>query len=141
MIVLDTNVISEMMTGSPHPDVATWLAFQPRQSVFTTTISQAEILAGLRVLPGGKRKERLEAQAVAMFSTEFVGRVLPFDGDAAECYADITAHRRSLGRPISQLDAQIAALAYSHHASLATRNVRDFEHLGLDIINPWDFRA
>lgn len=69
------------------------------------------------------------------------GRVLPFDGEAAECYAGITARRRSIGRPISQFDAQIAALAYSHHASLATRNIRDFEHVGLDLINPWDFRA
>lgn len=141
MIVLDTNVISEMMATLPNPSVATWLALQPRQSVFTTAITQAEVLAGMRVLPVGKRKDRLEVQATAMFSTEFGGHILSFDGEAAECYADITAHRRAIGRPISQLDAQIAALAYSHHASLATRNVRDFEHLGLDLINPWDFRA
>lgn len=141
MIILDTNVISEMMLSSPNVDVATWLAMQPAQTVFTTSISQAEILAGLRVMPDGARKDRLEAQAAEMFSTDFGGRVLPFDAEAAECYAGITARRRSIGRPISQFDAQIAALAYSHHASLATRNTRDFEHVGLDLINPWDFRA
>ena len=76
-----------------------------------------------------------------MFSTDFLGRVLPFDGDAADYYATIAARRRSIGRPISQLDAQIAAIAASRGASIATRNIRDFEHLDLDIINPWDFKA
>ena len=76
-----------------------------------------------------------------MFFTDFAGRVLPFDGEAADHYGTLTAHRRSIGRPISQMDAQIAAIALSRGASLATRNVRDFEHLGLDVINPWDFKA
>lgn len=141
MIVVDTNVISEMMGRSSHPNVLAWLASQPRRSVFTTAISQAEILAGLRALPTGKRRDKLEAQATAMFSTDLLGRVLPFDGDAADYYATIAAHRRSIGRPISQLDAQIAAIAASRGASIATRNIRDFEHLDLDIIDPWDFKA
>jgi predicted nucleic acid-binding protein len=141
MIVVDTNVISEMMGTSSHPNVVAWLAFQPRQAMFTTAISQAEILAGLRALPAGKRKDRLEAQAADMFSSDFKAHVLPFDADAADYYATIAAHRRSIGRPISQLDAQIAAISASHGASIATRTGRDFEHIGLDIINPWDFKA
>lgn len=141
MIVLDTNVISEMMGTFPHPNVLTWLAIQRRQAVFTTTISQAEILAGLRALPAGRRRNTLEEQAIAMFSIDFNGRVLPFDGEAADAYGTVAAYRRSIGRPISQLDAQIAAIALSLGASLATRNVRDFEHLDLDVINPWQFEA
>ena len=141
MIVLDTNIISAMMAPVQAPVVVRWFDTIAPASVFTTTISRAEILYGVRILPEGKRKAGLDATAAAIFDTTLSGRVLSFDVSAADIYAEIAARRRGLGRPMLQFDAQIAAIAISRGASVATRNVRDFEHLDLDIINPWDFRV
>ncbi|MBY5635193.1 type II toxin-antitoxin system VapC family toxin [Rhizobium leguminosarum] len=136
MIVLDTNVISELLTPAPNVGVIEWLGAQHPLSVFTTAITEAEILYGLRLLPHGRRRSDLEAPVLSIFYEDMSGRVLPFDRDAADVYAIIT-DRRKAGRPIRQFDAQIAAIAISRGASLATRNVSDFEGIGLQIINPW----
>ncbi|MBN9983178.1 type II toxin-antitoxin system VapC family toxin [Rhizobium laguerreae] len=136
MIVLDTNVISELLTPAPNVGVIEWLGAQHPLSVFTTAITEAEILYGLRLLPHGRRRSDLEAAVLPIFNEDMSGRVLPFDRDAADVYAIIT-DRRKAGRPIRQFDAQIAAIAISRGASLATRNLSDFEGIGLQIINPW----
>lgn len=137
MIILDTNVISELMRDAPEPVVMRWLKAQPGASLFVTTISKAEILYGVEVMPRGKKRDALATEARAMFDEDFAERVLPFGGGAAVAYAVIAAERRRLGRPISTLDAQIAAIARSVDAQLATRDVDDFVHCGIDVIDPW----
>ena len=137
MIVLDTNVLSELMRSASDELVAQWMDDQPNSSLFTTTVTQAEILYGVAVLPAGKRKQGLAAAVGAMFEQDFRGRVLPFDGPAAVAYAEICTDRARLGRPISQFDAQIAAIARSRGAALATRNTPDFDECGIDVIDPW----
>ncbi|MDL2402979.1 type II toxin-antitoxin system VapC family toxin [Rhizobium mayense] len=141
MIILDTNVISELLTPSPSTTVEAWLAAQPPLSIFTTATTQAEILYGLRLLPSGRRRSQLEAAILPIFEEDFAGRVLAFDSEAASAYSVIATSRRQEGRPISQFDAQIAAIAASRGATLATRNVPDFLGTGIVIINPWDYRA
>ncbi len=137
MIILDTNVLSELLLPSPNPVVVDWLAEQTPASVFTTSITEAEILYGLRLLPEGRRRRELEAAILPIFREDLAGRVLPFDRDAADIYATIATARRTAGRPISQFDAQIAAITLSRGASLATRNEADFQEIGLEVINPW----
>lgn len=137
MIVLDTNVLSEALKPLPSLIVLHWLAAQEPSAVFTTTITQAEVLYGIETLPPGKRRMRLLAAVEKMFAEEFEGRILPFDEDAARAFARIVAARDAAGRPISQFDAMIAAIASSHRAAVATRNTADFLHCGLDLINPW----
>jgi toxin FitB len=138
MIVLDTNVISEMMRPKPVARVVGWFAAQSPAALFTTALTQAEILYGMALLPQGKRRTALLAAANALFDHDFAGRLLPFDGDAAPHFAAIAAERRRLGRPISQTDAQIAAIARSRAARVATRNVRDFADCGVALVDPWD---
>lgn len=136
MIVLDTNVLSEVVRLSPSPKVVGWLAEQAPLSVVTTAITQAEMLYGLESLPAGKRRSVLQG-ALEKVLGEFSGRILPFDDDAARAFATIVARRDALGRRISQSDGMIAAIARSRHAALATRNVADFQDCGLRIIDPW----
>ncbi len=138
MIVLDTNVLSEVMRVSPSPTVLRWLAKQAPSRVFTTTITQAEILYGLGLLPAGKRRAALEAAAAEMFEEDFAGRILPFDSDAARVFPQVAIARRKAGRPCTQFDAQIASIARCRGAALATRNTGDFEHCGVALIDPWD---
>lgn len=137
MIVLDTNVLSEVMKPRPAEKVVEWLAAQPPASVFTTSITQAEVLHGLTLLPLGRRRAALEAATTTLFTSKMTGRILPFDSDAATSYARIASDRRRAGRPISVLDAQIAAIAASTGAALATRNVADFDGCGLKVVDPW----
>ena len=137
MIILDTNVLSEAMRPVPTPAVLEWLATHPASSLFTTTITQAEILVGLELLPKGRRRTVLASAVEAMFQDDFGGRILPFDVDAALALSQIAVARRKAGRPIQQADAQIAAIARSRSAVLATRNVKDFEHCGIRMVNPW----
>ena len=137
MIVLDTNVLSEALRPSPDTSVLDWLAKQPRASLFTTTVTRGEILYGIRLLSDGKRRRGLWDAAIKIFSDDFAGQVLSFDSDAADTYAEIAASRRITGKPISQFDAMIIAMARSRGASLATRNVKDFDHCGVDVVNPW----
>jgi predicted nucleic acid-binding protein len=137
MIVLDTNVVSELMKPAPDAAVARWVSGRPATTLYTTSITQAEILYGVLLLPTGKRRNALEAAVEAMFDQDFGGRVLPFGGEAARAYAHIAAQRRRAGRPISQFDAQIAAVASVARAPVATRNVGDYEGCGIKVLNPW----
>jgi predicted nucleic acid-binding protein len=141
MIVIDTNVISELLRPKPDSAVEAWLADQPPASIFTTTITEAEILYGVRLLPDGRRKQELLAAIKPIFAEDFAGRVLPFDEDAADAYATLAVARRQAGRPISQFDAQIAAIATSRGAAIATRNVSDFAEVGVSVINPWIYEG
>lgn len=138
MIVLDTNVVSEMMHPSPCEAVLRWIAGQPTALVVTTTITQAEILFGLALLPEGRRRSELLPAAEQMFTEDFADRVLPFDTAAAHAFATIAANRRRKGKPTGTFDAQIAAITQAHGATLATRNVADFQDCGVPIINPWE---
>jgi predicted nucleic acid-binding protein len=137
VIILDTNILSELMRPSPSAKVSSWIASHPARSLYVTSITQAEVFHGVLLLPAGRRRTALEAAAKAMFETEFAGRVLSFGGDAALPYAQIAVERRKAGRPISHFDAQIAAIAALTGATLATRNVEDFERCGVDLVDPW----
>ncbi len=141
MIVLDTNVLSEALKPAPEQAVLRWLAEQNPQMVFTTAITQAEILYGVELLPTGKRRSRLHAAIERLFVDEFPERVLPFDSNSALVYPKIVATRARMGRPISQFDALIAAVCQSRNATLATRNANDFEDCGFTIVNPWNGRS
>lgn len=141
MIVLDTNVLSELLRPEPDGAVEAWLAAQQSASIFTTTVTEAEIRYGVRLLPNGKRRGDLEAAIAATFVEDFAGRILPFDSAAALAYAEIASARRAAGRPISQFDAQIAAITLSRGASLATRNISDFEGVGLRLVDPWVWKG
>ncbi len=138
MIILDTNVLSELMGPKPSAQVATWVAKQPATELFTTSITEAEIFYGIELLTKGKRREGLLAAAEGMFAEDLAGRIFGFESDAARVFSKIAAHRRALGRPISHADGQIAAIARVRGAKLATRNVADFEDCGLDIVDPWN---
>jgi predicted nucleic acid-binding protein len=138
MIVLDTNVLSETLRLKPADSVKRWMEKQPATSLFTTAICEAEILYGLGLMTASRRRAALERAVAAIFVEEFAGRVLPFDSTAARAFAEIATRRRRLGRPISELDAQIAAIAASHRAAVATRNVGDFADCGITIISPWE---
>lgn len=137
MIILDTNVVSELMRPLPSEAVVRWVGAQPASGLYITSIAQAEILHGILLLPAGKKRRAIQEAAESMFAVEFNGRVLAFDGDATRAYAIIAADRRRAGRPISQFDAQIAAIAVTARAALATRNLSGFEGCGLKIVNPW----
>ena len=138
MIVLDTNVLSETLKPLPNAAVVAWMAAQPRSTLFTTTVVEAEILYGVAVLTDGARKTELQAALKAIFTEDLSGQVIPFDRDCAEAYAAIAANRKNLGQPISQFDAMIAAATASRGATLATRNLRDFADCGIPLINPWE---
>jgi predicted nucleic acid-binding protein len=137
MIILDTNVLSELMRPDPAPKVVAWVALQPTASLFTTSITQAEILLGLMLLPSGRRRRALEAAAMSMFEQDLGSRILGFGTDAARPYAQIASDRRRAGRPISHFDAQIAAIARVSGAAIATRNVGDFAACGVRLVDPW----
>jgi predicted nucleic acid-binding protein len=138
MVILDTNVLSELMKSAPKARVVQWIAAQPARSLFTTSITKAEILYGVMMLPTGRRRRAVEAAVEAMFREDFADRVLSFGGEAALSCARIAWDRRRAGRPISQSDAQIAAIALCAGATIATRNVADFEMCGVDVVNPWE---
>ena len=137
MIILDTNVISELMRPKPDRRVEEWSKAQPQSALFTTVISQAEVFYGVEVRPESKRRQQLREAAQLLFSRVMAGRVLAFDVAAAEEFSRVAAHRRKMGRPISHPDAQIAAIARREDATLATRDVHDFESCGIRLINPW----
>ncbi len=138
MILLDTNVLSELMRLNPDTDVLKWFDQQPAAGLWISAIIRAEIGLGIALLPAGKRRQALTDTADVMFREDFAGRCLPFDGQAAGHYAVIVANRARLGKPIAVEDAQIAAIARSNELSLATRNVKDFAGIeDLVIVNPW----
>jgi len=137
MIVLDTNVVSELMTSAPAEPVARWAALHNPVTLYTTCVTQAEILFGVRLMPKGRRRDQIEAAAAELFDKAFAGRVLAFGHAAARSYARIAAERRRRGTPISSFDAQIAGIARAAAASLATRNVDDFVGCGIEVVDPW----
>ncbi len=137
MIIVDTNVISELFRPAPAKQVETWLADQDGANLYFTTIGEAELRHGVAILPSGKRRTALTRAIEGILEEDFRDRILPFDRPAASAYAAIAADRRALGRPISQFDCQIAAIARAHGASVATRNTSDYESCGVDLLNPW----
>jgi len=137
VIILDTNVISEFMRVSPNPVVMDWISQQQSSNLFTTSITQAEVYYGFALLPEGKRRNDLESAARLMFKQDFEERILTFDSAAAVEYAILAAFRRQIGKPISQADAQIAAISKANRAVLATRNIPDFCDCQLVLSDPW----
>lgn len=137
-ILLDTNVVSELMRPMSSPAVLNWISKQPALHLYTSSITVAEILYGIEVLPHGQRRRELLEGAERMLTKVFAGRILAFDEAAARSFSQIAAHRRRNGRPIAEMDAQIAAIASVHDALLATRNTSDFEQCGVRLINPWE---
>ena len=137
MIVLDTNVISELTRQIPEPGVISWLDALPAEEVGTTAVTAAELLYGVARMPAGRRKTELAAAVSGLLGDDFRDRVLPFDEQCASRYADIVCGRETLGRPIGVADAQIAAICRTAEATLATRNTADFSGTGIELINPW----
>lgn len=135
MIVLDTNVLGELTRPNPAPDVLEWVDVQPASELATTSVTLAESLYGVARLPDGRRKIELERVVVAIFD-RFQGRIWSFDVSTANEYADLVAARFRDGRPISFEDAQIAAICRARGATLATRNVKDFDGVGVEVVNP-----
>ncbi|MDT4843546.1 Toxin FitB [compost metagenome] len=138
MILLDTNVLSEMMKTKPDPNVIAWLDAQPGSELVICSVSVAEILYGIARMPNGKRKDLLAVGADTLFNKLFAGSILPFDADAAVHYAALVSASEAKGRAADMADAQIAAIARLYSAKVATRNTRDFEELGVTLVNPWD---
>jgi predicted nucleic acid-binding protein len=137
MLLLDTNVLSAMMSAAPVQQVAAWILAQPSEKLFTAAVCQAEILAGIAILPPVWGRDRLGEAARAMFADDFRARVLPFDIEAAAVYAEIFAARRQAGRPAGTIDLMLASIPRVRGASVVTRNVADFDGVGLIVINPW----
>jgi predicted nucleic acid-binding protein len=135
VIIIDTNVISEMMRDEPDPKVLAWAATAGR--LHTTAITLSEVDYGIARLPAGRRRDRLTAAAAEVFA-DFDDVMVPFDARAARRYGEIVANREAAGRPIATADAQIAAICASREASLATRNMGDFDATGIGVINPWE---
>jgi predicted nucleic acid-binding protein len=137
VIVIDTNVISEVMKTSPSLAVLEWLNQQNSNSLFVSTITLGEIEYGLRILPTGKRRHELKERFEQFIFQAFRQRILVFDETAARSYGEVMGHRKELGRPMSVPDGQIAAIARSRGFAIATRNTSDFEECGVDLFNPF----
>lgn len=136
--LLDTNVLSELMRPVPAAAVLAWFAGQQPAAMHTSSVTQAEILTGIALLPAGQRRDGLARAAQAMFAEDFAGRILPFDSAAAEHCALLIASRTAQGRPIATEDAQIAAVALAAGKAVVTRNIRDFLDIAdLVVIDPW----
>ncbi len=140
MIVLDTNVISALMQRHPGGIAVSWLDRQPPESVWTTAVTVFEVCFGLELLAPGRRRRRLEEAFARALDEDFEGRVLAFDRPAAREAGAIAANNRRAGRPVEFRDAQIAGIVATRRATLATRNTRHFDNLGIAIVNPWDQR-
>ncbi|ACU97361.1 type II toxin-antitoxin system VapC family toxin [Saccharomonospora viridis] len=141
MIVLDTNVVSELLRRAPDAGVVAWVDRLPVESVFITAVTAAELRYGVARLPDGRRKQVLDVKIGELLTEDFEDRVLPFDTGSAAHYATIVAARERAGSPISAADAQIAAICRYYRARLATRNVGDFVGTGVELINPWEAPA
>ena len=136
-VLLDTNVVSELIRKSPYPAVDAWAVGQSLEDLFFSAVGEAELRYGAAILSAGRRRETLVARMERMLHDAFEGRVLPFDTDAARDYAEIAAARRAAGRPVAPADCQIAAIARSRGMAVATRNVRDFDDMDLEVVDPW----
>ena len=137
MILLDTNVVSELMRPAPAEAVLAWFAVQDAVDLYLSAIGEAELRRGAAMLPAGKRQKQLQAAIDAMIAEDFAGRILPFDSAAAQAFVLVFLERRAAGRPISFADCQIAAIARARQAAIATRNTADFAGCGLAVIDPW----
>ena len=137
MIILDTNVVSEPLKLMPEPAVLQWLDRQAPETLYLTTISFSELLAGIEIMPAGRRRSKLHAAIVEQMLPLFGGRILTFDLAACEFFARVNARAHAAGNPISFADGAIAAIASAHGFMLATRNERDFKGTGVKLINPW----
>lgn len=135
--LLDTNIVSELLRISPDSAVARWVGDRPATDLFFSSVGEAELRYGVAMLPEGRRRDALARAIEEILCEDFEDRILPFDSAAAREYADIAAARRAAGRPILPADCQIAAIARSRSMAVATRNVRDFEDVGIEVINPW----
>jgi predicted nucleic acid-binding protein len=138
MIILDTNVISELMRGKPAPVVLEWFAARSLLEIATTSINLAEVRYGLGRLPFGRRRRDLESKFNSFASRGFANRIFDFDVAASEAYGDIVVARERAGRRLEGFDVLIAAIAKSRGLSIATRNIGDFEGCGIEVISPWD---
>lgn len=137
MILLDTNVISEVMKLRPEAAVMAWIDAHDGYDLCTCTIVAAEIFSGLDLMPAGRRQVQLREKTEFMFSNLFAGRILGFDLPAARAYGTILKSRKVIGRPIDQTDAFIGAIALANGTKLATRNTSHFGEIGIDVVNPW----
>lgn len=140
MIILDTNVISEMMKAEPDAAVTAWYKAQRSESLYTTVITQAEIGYGIGALPEGKRKTSLSAASTLMFNTVFDKKTLPFNNLAASHYPQVVLTRKNNGNDITVMDAELAAICLANNAVLATRNTKDFTGLEITVVNPWKIK-
>jgi hypothetical protein len=137
VIVLDTNVLSELMRPAPAQQVIDWFDRMPASQAFITSVTVAELLCGVAKMPPGQRKAAMSTEVAATLNEDFCGRALAFTYEAAVEYADIVSSRERQGLPISIPDAQIAAICRLHGADIATRNVKDFAETGVRVIDPW----
>ncbi len=140
MIILDTNIISELMKTAPDPRVITWIDQQDAMALFTTSITIAEIMYGLGVLPDSRRRILLKEAFDRVLTRAFKHRILVFDEAAAHFYGQLMGHRKTIGHPLGVLDGQIAAMTRANQMSLATRNTRDFSDCELTLINPFEMQ-
>ncbi len=138
MIVLDTNVLSALMQSRPDTRVVDWLDRQPTESIWITTINLFETRYGLAQLPDGRRRSTLEAAFDALLNEDLELRILSFDPAAADRAARLAARRRRAGRTVDMRDTQIAGICEARQATLATRNIRQFDDLSTPVINPWE---
>jgi len=138
MIILDTNVISELIRPQPEAQVVAWIDSQYQTQLYLTSVSLAETLCGIERLPLGRRRRELVVYFGIVLDARFQSRILGFDEESARTYAIVAAEREAIGRRMGMADAQIAAICRKHEATLATRNVRDFEETGVRLINPWE---
>ncbi len=141
MILLDTNVVSEVLDPESNPIVLAWFNGHKLSNLYLSAVGAAEMWRGVTTMPRGKKREWLAAKVRNLVRNDFDGRVLHFDRRAAFMYGDIWADRKAQGRPISVIDCMIAATANVRGAAVATRNVSDFEGCGVEIINPWEFKV
>ena len=138
MILLDTNVVSELLRPKPDDNVLAWFEVNAALPMYASSITEAELWLGVYSLPEGKRRSTYEDDISEILKNDFAGQVLQFDSKAALAYGKLSGKRKAMGRPISREDCQIAALALIHRFSLATRNINDFEHCNITLINPWE---
>jgi toxin FitB len=138
MIVLDTNVVSELMRAVPSATVLAWFNAQAADTLWLSSVAASELLYGVARLPEGARKEHLARAITDMLEQDFSGRILSFDLASASVYATLVARREQKGLPIAMADAQIAATCIAYGAELATRNQKHFADLGMPLINPWN---
>lgn len=138
MMLLDTNILSEIMRPKPNVDVILWLNQQDSQSLFISSISIAEISYGLYVLPKGKRRQQLNIRFEQFVRKAFQFRLLDFDEQAASIYGKVMGEAKLTGHPMSIADGQIAAVALTKGFTLVTRNIKDFKYSGIMLINPFE---